>query len=62
MPTDISRDTVQELMAEGALLFDVRPEREFMDEHIVGAGHLWLKTLDATTTAGLDRDRPTVVY
>ena len=62
MPTDISRDRVQELMAEGALLFDVRPEREFIDEHIVGAGHLWLKTLDATTTAGLDRDRATVVY
>ncbi len=62
MPTDISRDRVQELMAEGTLLFDVRPEREFMDEHIVGAGHLWLKTLDATTTAGLDRDRATVVY
>lgn len=62
MPTDISRDRVQELMAEGALLFDVRPEREFMDEHIVGASHLWLKTLDATTTAGLDRDRATVVY
>ena len=62
MPTEISRDTVQQLVAEGAILFDVRPEREFMDEHIVGARHLWLKTLDATTTAGLDRDRATVVY
>ncbi len=62
MPTDIFRDRVQELMAEGALLFDVRPEREFMDEHIVGASHLWLKTLDATTTAVLDRNRPVIVY
>ncbi len=62
MPTDISRDRVQELFADGALLFDVRPEREFMDEHITGARHLWLKTLDATTTADLDRDRATVVY
>ena len=62
MPTEIARDRVQELAAEGALLFDVRPEREFMDDHIVGARHLWLKTLDATTTAGLDRDRATVVY
>ena len=43
-------------------MFDVRLEREFMDEHIVGARHLWLKTLDATTTAGLERDRATVVY
>ncbi len=62
MPIDISRDNVQELVAEGALLFDVRPEREFRDEHITGARHLWLKTLDATTTAGLERDRATVVY
>ncbi len=62
MPTDISRDRVQQLIAEGALLFDVRPDREFMDEHIVGARHLWLKTLDATTTADLERDRATVVY
>lgn len=62
MPTDISRDSVQELVAEGALLFDVRPEREFIDEHIVGARHLWLKTLDTKTTAGLARDRATVVY
>ena len=62
MPTEIARDRVQQLAAEGALLFDVRPEREFMDEHIVGARHLWLKTRDATATAGLDRDRATVVY
>ena len=62
MPTDISRDRVQQLVAEGALLFDVRPEREYLDEHIVGALHLWLKTLDATTTAGLDLDQATVVY
>ena len=62
MPTEIARDRVQQLVAEGALLFDVRPEREFTDEHIVGARHIWLKTIDATTTAGLDRDRATVVY
>ncbi len=62
MPTEISRDRVQQLVAEGAHLFDVRPEREFMDEHIVGAHHLWLKTLDATTTAGLDKALATVVY
>ncbi len=62
MPTEISRDRVQELVAEGALLFDVRPEREFVDEHIAGARHLWLKTLDAATTTGLARDRAMVVY
>ena len=62
MPTEITRDRVQKLIAEGALLFDVRPEREFIDEHISGARHLWLKTLDAAATADLDRDRATVVY
>ena len=62
MPTDVTRDEVQKLLAEGAQLLDVRPEREFLDEHIVGARHFWLKTIDATTTAALDRDRASVVY
>ena len=62
MPVDITRDEVQRLVREGAQLLDVRPEREFLDEHIVGARHFWLKTIDATTTARLDRDRATVVY
>ena len=62
MPTDISRDAAQELVAEGALLLDVRPEREFADEHIVGARNFPLKAIDATTTAGLDKDRAMVVY
>ena len=62
MPTDVTRDEAQKLLAEGAQLLDVRPEREFLDEHIVGARHFWLKTIDATTTAALDRDRASVVY
>ena len=63
MPTDISRDTVQELAAEGAQLIDVRPDQEYQNEHIVGAINLPLKTLD-TTAAGraLERSRPVVVY
>ena len=62
MPTEIARDRVEQLVADGAVLFDVRPEREFMDEHIVSARHLWLKTLNAETTAGLDKALATVVY
>ncbi len=62
MPTDVTRDEVQKLLAEGAQLIDVRPDRDFLDEHIVGARHFWLKTIDATTTARLDRDRASVVY
>jgi phage shock protein E len=62
MTTDVTRAEVQDLVRGGAQLIDVRPEQEFGDEHIAGARHFWLKTLDATTTAGLDRDRATVVY
>ncbi len=63
MPTDISRDTVQELVAEGAQLIDVRPDQEFQEEHIAGAINLPLKTLDATTASrALERSRPVVVY
>ncbi len=63
MPTDISRDTVQELVAEGAQLIDVRPDQEYQEEHIAGAINLPLKTLDATTASRvLERSRPVVVY
>ncbi len=62
MATDISRTEVQHLVDQGAQLVDVRPEQEFEDEHIVGAIHLWLKTIDAATTAALDRNRPVIVY
>ena len=62
MATDISRTEVQELVDRGGQLVDVRPEQEFEDEHIIGAIHLWLKTIDATTSAVLDRNRPVIVY
>ncbi len=62
MTTDITRAEVQRLVEEGGQLVDVRPEQEFEDEHIVGAIHLWLKTIDSTTTAVLDRSRPVIVY
>ena len=63
MPTDISRDTVQELIAKGAQLIDVRPDQEFQNERIAGAINLPPKTLDATTAGrALERSRPVVVY
>ena len=40
MPADVSRTEVQQLVADGGLLLDVRPEREFLDEHIAGAPSL----------------------
>ena len=63
MPTDISRERVQELVAEGAQLVDVRPDAEYLGQHIVGAISLPLKALDvATTDRALDRSRAVVVY
>ena len=63
MPTDISRERVQELVAEGAQLVDVRPDAEFQGQPIAGAIFLPLKSLDAAATAStLDRNRAVVVY
>ncbi len=63
MPTDVSRERVQELDAEGAQLVDVRPDAEYQGQHIVGAINLPLKALDAATTdSALDRSRAVVVY
>ena len=62
MPTSISRDEVQRLLAEGALLVEVLPEREYSEEHIPGAVNIPLKKLDRDSTATLDRARPIIVY
>ena len=63
MPTDVSRERVQELVAEGAQLVDVRPDAEYQGQHIVGAIGLPLKALDAAATdSALDRSRAVVVY
>lgn len=62
MPTIIARDDVQRLLAEGAQLVEVLPEREYGEEHIQGAINIPLKKLGRETTARLDRDRPVIVY
>ncbi|MBA2278399.1 MAG: rhodanese-like domain-containing protein [Chloroflexia bacterium] len=62
MPTPIHRDDVGQMLAEGAQLVDVLPADEYAAEHLAGAVSIPLKTLDATTTTGLDRDRPVIVY
>ena len=50
----LERDTTQ--------LVEVLPEAEYTDEHLPGAVSIPLKTLDATTTAELDKGNPVVVY
>ncbi len=62
MTTDVTRTEVQDLVRGGAQLIDVRPEQEFGDEHIVAAIHMPLKSVDARSSAALDRDRPVIVY
>ncbi len=62
MPTPIDRHRVQQLVAEGAQLVEVLPAEDYADEHLPGAVNIPLKTLDAETTAQLDRRRPVIVY
>ena len=62
MPTRIDRDEVQRLLAEGAQLVEVLPAAEFEEEHLPGAINIPLKTLDAQTTAQLDKTKAVVVY
>ena len=53
---------VQHLLDQGAQLLDVLGEDEFEQDHLPGAINIPLKTLDATTAAKLDRNRPVLVY
>lgn len=62
MPSDIDRDQVQRLVAEGAQLVEVLPADEYAEAHIPGAINLPLKKLDRTTAARLERERPVIVY
>ena len=62
MPTSIDRDDVQRLMREGAQLVEVLPPAMYEEMHLPSAVNIPLKSLDRETTAGLDRDRPVIVY
>ena len=63
MPRQVfSVSEVKQLLQQGARLIDVLGENDFEHDHLPGAINIPLKRLDATTTAGLDRDRPVLVY
>ncbi len=62
MPTEVTHDAVQRLVAAGAQLVDVLPADEYAAEHLAGAINIPLKTLDRTMTASLDPTRPVIVY
>jgi rhodanese-related sulfurtransferase len=59
-PVDLP--ALQRLIAAGAQLVEVLPEAEFLEQHLPGAVNIPLKTLDASTAAGLDPARPVVTY
>jgi len=62
MATSIGLAELERLMATGAQLVDVLPEREYAEAHLPGALSLPLKQLMAATARALDRERPVVVY
>ncbi len=62
MVTQIERDKVQALLADGAQLVDVLPEREYADEHLEGAVNVPATALGPDTVGELRRDRPVIVY
>ena len=63
MPRDIDIVHLRELLrGSDVQLIEVLPETEYAEEHIPGAINIPLKTLDQSSTAQLDKDRPVVVY
>lgn len=62
MPKDIGLEEMRRLADDGAQLIEVLPPREYEEEHLPGAINIPLKSLDESSTARLDKDRPVVVY
>jgi phage shock protein E len=62
MPTEIGREDVQQRVAEGAQLVEVLPKGEFDEQHLPGAIHIPLRTIDPSVRASLAPERPVVVY
>jgi rhodanese-related sulfurtransferase len=62
MPTAITRDEVRALVARGAQLVDVMSAEEYAEDHLPGAINIFIKTLDAASTAQLLKDGAVIVY
>jgi hypothetical protein len=62
MPTKIDLARLRGLLEGHAQLVEVLPPDAYAEEHLPGAINIPIKTLDATTTARLDRARPVIVY
>lgn len=62
MPTDIDRNTLRRLVAEGAQLVEVLPPAEYEEVHLPGAVSIPLRRLNGDTAATLKRDAPVITY
>ena len=62
MPTDIGREDLDRLIAQGAQLVEVLPREEYEEAHLPGALHIPLRAVDTQGPAVLDRARPVIVY
>jgi rhodanese-related sulfurtransferase len=61
MSTLIDRETVQEMVKQGAQLVEVLPAKEYAEDHLPGAVSHPLKQLD-DEAGEIDRNRPVIVY
>jgi len=59
--TLIDRETVQQMVKEGAQLVEALPAKEYAEDHLPGAVSHPLKELDQEAKQ-IDRDRPVIVY
>jgi phage shock protein E len=62
MAIQITREDVQRMTAEGAVVIDMLPEGEYAEEHIAGAVNIPQKQLTPQGTAHLAKDAPLIVY
>jgi rhodanese-related sulfurtransferase len=62
MPTIVHLAEVKRLIEQGAQVVEVLPNEEYEEDHLPGAVNIPLKTLDARTTAELDKRAPVLVY
>jgi rhodanese-related sulfurtransferase len=59
--TVIDRETVQELVKQGAQLVEVLPAQEYAEDHLPGAVSHPLRRL-GKEAGQIDRSRPVIVY
>jgi rhodanese-related sulfurtransferase len=62
MPSQIDREGVRRLVAQGAQLVEVLPAGEYAEDHLPGAINLPLRQLEQQATTALDRRQPLIVY